>query len=356
MKFEAETKALLRAVTASSKVIAGRNVIPVLECLLLRAEDNTLRLTGTDMDAEIAATCEAAVSAPGALAVHAEDLRRFLASLPAGSLTHASIEDDRLLLRAGRATASISTLPAADFPTFPVDAAPHEVSGATEAFGFCAPYASHEEARYYLRGVYFSPDGTVSTDGHRLGATPVTSEVAAIVPINMAKVIRPLLDAGGRLFLGERVWRVEAEGVTAMGKLIDGTFPDWKRVVPAQLPIFTADADDILSALRTATLDGVADRAFLASGDGAVSISGEGHQRASAEADFRAEIAVAFAMCINAKYLQSVLAPFSGSVIEVFGADGTLGFRAVGRPEWLTVCIGMRHDKAVWPSAQRAAA
>lgn len=355
MKFEVETKTLLRAVTAASKVISGRNVIPVLECLLLRAEDNALRLTGTDMDAEIAATCEAAVSAPGPLAVHADDLRRFLASLPAGSLTYASVEEDRLLLRAGRATASISTLPAADFPTFPVDAAPHEVPGAAEAFGFCAPYASDEEARYYLKGVYFSPDGTVATDGHRLGVTPVTSEVVAIVPINMAKVIKPLLDAGGRLFLGERVWRVEVEGVTAMGKLIDGAFPQWQRALPAQNPVFAADTDDILSALRTATLDGVATSAFLTSGDGVIAISGEGHQRASAEAEFRAEIATPFAGCISTKYLQSVLAPFAGSVIEAFGASGVLGFRAVGKPEWVTVVYCMRHPQSAWPEVRAAA-
>lgn len=355
MKFEAETKALLRAVTAASKVIAGRNVIPVLECLLLRAEDNRLLLTGSNLDANITATCEAAVSAPGALAVHAEDLRRFLASLPAGSLTHASIEDDRLVLRAGRATATISCLPAADFPTFAVEAAPHEVSGAAEAFAFCEAFASKEEARYYLRGVYFSPEATVSTDGHRMGVAAVKSEIAAIVPINMARVIKPLLEAEGRLFLGERVWRVEAEGVTAMGKLIDGAFPEWQRVLPAQNPVFTADADDILSALRTATLDGVATSAFLTSGDGAIAIRGEGHGRATAEAEFRAEIATPFAGCINTKYLQSVLAPFAGSVVEAFGAGGVLGFRAVGKPEWVTVVYCMRHPQSAWPEVRAAA-
>lgn len=355
MKFEAETKALLRAVTASSKVIASRNVIPVLECLLLRAEDNTLRLTGTDMDAEVTATCEAAVSTPGALAVHAEDLRRFLASLPASSLTYAEVADERLVLRAGRASASISTFPATDFPTFPVDAAPHEVTGAAEAFAFCEAFASKGETRYYLNGVYFSPEATVSTDGHRMGVAAVKSEIAAIVPINMSRVIKPLLDADGRLFLGERVWRIEAEGVTAVGKLIDGSFPQWERALPAQQPMLTADADDILSALRTATLDGVAGQAFLTSGDGSVSIRGEGHGRATAEAEFRAEIAVAFAGCVNAKYLQSVLAPLAGSVVETFGANGTLGFRAVGKPEWVTVCMAYGHPQNAWPEVRAAA-
>lgn len=355
MKFQAETKALLRAVTASSKVIASRNVIPVLECLLLRAEDNTLRLTGTDMDAEVTATCEAAVSAPGALAVHAEDLRRFLASLPAGSLTYAEVADERLVLRAGRASASISTSPATDFPTFPVDTTPHEVPGAAEAFAFCEAFASKGDARYYLRGVYFSPGGTVATDGHRLGVAPATSEIEAIVPINMARVIKPLLEADGRLFLGERAWRVEAEGVTAMGKLIDGSFPDWRRALPAQQMMFTADADDVLSALRTATLDGVAPQVFLTAGDGLISIRGEGHGRTAAEAGFTAEIVTPFAGCISAKYLQSMLAPLAGSVVEVFGAGGVLGFRAVNRPEWLTVVYAMRHAQNAWPEVRAAA-
>ena len=62
MNFQSETKALLHAVTAASKGVVSRSTIPVLECLLLRAEDNTLRLTGTNMDAEVTATCEAAVA------------------------------------------------------------------------------------------------------------------------------------------------------------------------------------------------------------------------------------------------------------------------------------------------------
>ena len=171
----------------------------------------------------------------------------------------------------------------------------------------------------------------------------------------MARVIKPLLEAEGRLFLGERVWRVEAEGVTAMGKLIDGSFPDWTCVLPAQNPVFTADADDILSALRTATLDGVAGLAFLTSGGGSVSIRGEGHGRATAEAEFRAEIVTAFAGCISTKYLQSVLAPFAGSVVEVFGAGGALGLRAVDKPEWVTVCMAYGHPQNAWPEVRVAA-
>lgn len=354
MKFQANSKNLLAAVTAASAAVAARNVIPVLECLLIRAADNTLTLTGTNLDTQITATCEAAVSAPGVLAVNADDLKRFLAALP--STTVSAEGADRLVLTGGRARIELIGFPEADFPLTMPGEAPHEIEGAAEAVAWCGGFAPQNEARFFLNGIKFGAAGTIATGGVTAGICPITSEVEAIVPSTALRQIAPIMKSGGRMFLGEDVWRVEAKGITAKGKLIAGSYPDWTRIVPARLDLFTADADEAIAAVKQATID-KASRVILRAAGEAITVTGEGYDRSSAvgQAEFRAEVAMEFSGCFGAKPLLAILSALSGSVIEGWGADGAICLTAPGRPDWRVLVAAIRHEVNKFPSARIAA-
>lgn len=355
MKLQAETKPLLAAVTQAAAPIASRNTMPVLECVLLRAADNALSITGSNLDMEVRATCEAAVSAPGCIAVPAAPLKAWLSSL---SETMVSITlDSAVDLRAGRSHCRLPFFPEADFPVAMPGDAPHEIEGAAAALAYCAPFVSTEEAKFYLNGVFFCATAAVGLDGHRMAFAPAKSPVEAIVPHTAFRVILPALKAGGRLFLGESVWRVEAEGLAIKGKVIDGAFPDWRRAIPnGPVPVFTADADDLSSALRKVMFGGAL-RVIIKSDSDGVALDGEGYDNTSiaATATASADVFATFGQCLNAKYLASILDANAGSVVHVSLSDFILQFRPLAREGFGCIVFGMRHEGNLAPKERAAA-
>jgi DNA polymerase III subunit beta len=286
MKFSMERSALLRAMSRAQSVVERRNTIPILANVLIEAEGDEVSFRATDLDIEVIDRANAMVARAGATTVPAHTLHEIARKLPDGATVE--LADDgqsgRLEVRAGRSHFSLATLPREDFPM---------MASATYQTGFSCPAPvlrrlfdkakfaiSTEETRYYLNGVYFhvakGPEGLalrcVATDGHRLARidAPLPEGAAempgVIVPRKTVGELRKLLDddeAEIAVSVSETKVRFATPEVTLTSKVIDGTFPDYSRVIPVSNPRrMEVDAAEFAQAVdRVATVSSERSRA-----------------------------------------------------------------------------------------------
>lgn len=257
MQFTIERSALLRSLTHVQGVVERRTTIPILSNVLLQATGGKLGLTATDMDLAIVESVPADVSQDGSTTVPAHTLYDIVRKLPEGSQVEirSGGEQGQLEIRSGRSKLNLTTLPSEDFPVMSGGDLPHEftVSAATlrRLIDRTRFAMSTEETRYYLNGLYLhaaETDGApvlriVATDGHRLARVEVgLPEGAAgmpgvIVPRKAVTEIRKLIDEIGDeveidVALSGTKIRFSYSDAVLTSKLIDGTFPDYDRVIP----------------------------------------------------------------------------------------------------------------------------
>ena len=255
MKLIIDRAALLKPLAHVQSVVEKRNTIPILSNVLPRAESDRLALTATDMDIDVVEEVGAEVSQPGATTVAAHTLYDIVRKLPEGAQIELTEEDggNRLTVRAGRSTFSLATLPTEEFPALSDGDLPYNFmlqAGELKALIDRTRFAiSTEETRYYLNGIYLHAANNngvpvlraVATDGHRLARVemPLPDGAAGmpgvIVPRKAVNELRKLLeDAEGEIgvALSETKLRFQFSDVTLTTKLIDGTFPDYERVIP----------------------------------------------------------------------------------------------------------------------------
>lgn len=255
MKISIERSTLLKAIGQAQSVVERRNTIPILANVLIEAEGVEVTFRATDLDIEVIDRAEAQVERAGATTVSAVMLHEIVRKLPDGSLV--TLTDDgasgRLTIEAGRSNFSLATLPKEDFPV---------MASSEYESNFSAPASvlrrlfdkskfaiSTEETRYYLNGVYMhvstGDDGPVlrcvATDGHRLARidAPVPDGAdgmpGVIVPRKTVNEMRKLLDNDEAMIavsVSETKIRFATPEITLTSKVIDGTFPDYTRVIP----------------------------------------------------------------------------------------------------------------------------
>ncbi|WP_323010392.1 DNA polymerase III subunit beta [Paracoccus sp. (in: a-proteobacteria)] len=292
MKFSIERADLVKAVSQAQSVVERRNTIPILANVLIEATPEGVSFRATDLDTEIVDRANAQVERPGATTVSAGMLNDIARKLPDGSLVQLSLDaaSGRLSVQAGRSNFNLATLPREDFPV---------MSSSEYSANFTAPAAvlrrlfdkskfaiSNEETRYYLNGVYMhvaqSEDGPslrcVATDGHRLAridaALPPGAEdmPGVIVPRKTVAELRKLLDddeAEIAVSVSETKVRFATPTITLTSKVIDGTFPDYSRVIPSgNTRKLEVDAGDFAKAVdRVATVSSERSRAVKLSLD-----------------------------------------------------------------------------------------
>ena len=252
MKATVERATLLKCLGHVQSVVERRNTIPILSNVLIEAREDGLRLMATDLDLQVVETIAATVAQPGATTVSAHTLFDIARKLPEGAQVELAVAAEKMTVVAGRARFSLATLKRDDFPVIAETDLPH---------AFTLPAASlrriidgtrfaisTEETRYYLNGIFLHvAAGTpptlraVATDGHRLAKIelPAPDGTAGmpdvIVPRKCVAEIRKLLDeADGEVevSLSASKIRFRLGSATLTSKLIDGTFPDYSRVIP----------------------------------------------------------------------------------------------------------------------------
>ena len=286
MKVSIERGALLRAVAQAQSVVERRNTIPILANVLIEAEGDQLSFRATDLDIEVVDKAPAQVERAGATTVPAVTLHEIVRKLPDGALV--SLTDDptagRLTVEAGRSNFSLATLAREDFPIMAT--AEYESNFSASApllrrlFDKSRFAISTEETRYYLNGVYMHiAEGEggpvlrcVATDGHRLARidadTPQGAEQmpGVIVPRKTVGELRKLLDDDEAVIavsVSETKIRFATPEITLTSKVIDGTFPDYARVIPVgNERRMEVDAGDFAQAVdRVATVSSERSRA-----------------------------------------------------------------------------------------------
>ncbi len=255
MKLKADRAALLKALAHVQSVVEKRNTIPILANVMIRVADGKLALTATDMEIAIVEDVPASTSRNGAATAPAATLYEIVRKLP----ENAEIEldhpggDAQLALRAGRYATSLVVLPVEDFPSMTAGALPHrfdlsaqQLRGLIDRTRFAI---STEETRYYLNGIYLhaaDSDGTkvlraVATDGHRLARVEeplpegAGSMPGVIIPRKTVAELRKLLDevtGNVEVALSDTRIQFHVDAVRLTSKLIDGTFPEYERVIP----------------------------------------------------------------------------------------------------------------------------
>jgi DNA polymerase-3 subunit beta len=255
MRVTIERSAFLHALTHVQSVVERRNTIPILSNVLIQAGKGALRLTATDLDVEVVETAVADISRDGATTAPAHILHDIVRKIPDGSQLEIEQGPDegRLSVLAGRSRFSLQALPPQDFPDLTAGDLGHsftmpagELKKLIEKTRFAI---STEETRYYLNGIYLHEvtSGStpfiraVATDGHRLAQVQFPRPAEAkgmpgvIVPrktvLELSKLVE---DAAGEveIALSPSKIRFTLDGLVLTSKLIDGTFPDYERVIP----------------------------------------------------------------------------------------------------------------------------
>ncbi|MCU0986401.1 MAG: DNA polymerase III subunit beta [Acetobacteraceae bacterium] len=257
MKIKVERSALMKALSHVQNVVERRNTIPILANVLIRAKDGALTLAATDMEIAAVEQVAAEVVRNGATTAPAATLYEIVRKLPEGAVIELDHPggDSQLALRAGRYATSLVCLPVEDFPALQEGTLPHRFglkAGVLRDLVDRTRFAiSTEETRYYLNGIYLhvaESEGAnvlraVATDGHRLARVEedlpegASGMPGVIVPRKAVLELRKLLDdvPGQDLVevaLSDTKIRFGFGAVTLTSKLIDGTFPDYDRVIP----------------------------------------------------------------------------------------------------------------------------
>ena len=354
MKATIERATLLHSLSHVQSVVERRNTIPILSNVLIEAKaDGTVKVMATDLDLQVVEAMPAAsVESPGAITVSAHLLFDIARKLPDGSQVSLETADNRMVVKAGRSRFQLPTLPRDDFPVIVEGDQPttFEVPAATLAqlVDRTRFAISTEETRYYLNGIFFhvaddGPGGqpvlkAAATDGHRLARFTIPRPDGAegmpdvIVPrkcvAELRKLLEESLDSNVQIDLSASKIRFTLGGeggIVLTSKLIDGTFPDYSRVIPTgNDKLLKLDPKSFFAGVdRVATIATEKTRAVKMSVDNdRVTLSVTSPDNGTAAE----EIAAAYGsegleIGFNANYLKDILAQIEGDNVELHLAD-----------------------------------
>jgi DNA polymerase-3 subunit beta len=343
MKATIERAVLLKSLGHVQSVVERRNTIPILSNVLLEArEDGSIRLMATDLDLQVDESVPANVAQPGATTVSAHTFFDIVRKLPEGSQVELTAAEGKMQVIAGRSRFNLSTLPRDDFPVIAEGDLPtrFELPAATlrqiiEKTRFAI---SSEETRYYLMGIFLHVVDdqlrAAATDGHRLARVTVARPDGAegmpdvIVPRKAVQELYRLLEeleGTVEISLSPTKIRFGLGSAILTSKLIDGTFPDYNRVIPtANDKLLKLDPKSFSAGVdRVSTIASEKTRAVKMSVDRdkvTLSVTSPENGVATEEvpADYGADgLEIGF----NAKYLLDILSEIDGDTVEVHLAD-----------------------------------
>jgi DNA polymerase-3 subunit beta len=346
MKATIERATLLKGLGHVHSVVERRNTIPILSNVLIEAgEEGALRLMATDLDLQVNETVEADVSEPGATTVSAHTLFDIVRKMPEGSQVELIAAEGRMQVNAGRARFTLATLPRDDFPVIAEGDLPtsFELPAATlrQIIDKTRFAISTEETRYYLNGIYFHVSDeaqpvlkAAATDGHRLARVTVPRPDGAqgmpgvIIPRKCVTELRKLLDEVDgtvQASLSESKIRFGLGNAVLTSKLIDGTFPDYSRVIPtANDKLLKLDPRSLEEGVdRVSTIASERTRAVKLSLDrDRVTLSVTSPENGTASEEVSADYAAdGLEIGFNARYLLDILGQIEGDTMEVHLAD-----------------------------------
>lgn len=250
MKFSISREDILKPLQLATGTVERRHTLPILSNVLLDISDGVLSLTGTDLEVELIASVELVqASDDGKITVPAKKLFDICKGLSDAALIEFTLENDKLRIRSGRSKYSLSTLPAKDFPN--LEEWQSEINFAIKQNDLkrmidnTSFSMANQDVRYYLNGLSLETSENqircVTTDGHRLALTRIAlddeklEEAQVIIPRKgVTEISRLIEDSEDNVYIsiGSNHIRLSSSGFTFTSKLVDGRFPDYRRVLP----------------------------------------------------------------------------------------------------------------------------
>ncbi|EGI54713.1 DNA polymerase III, beta subunit [Sphingomonas sp. S17] len=347
MKATIERATLLKGLSHVQSVVERRNTIPILSNVLLEATaEGQLRMMATDLDLQINDSVAAAVDQPGSTTVSAHTLFDIARKLPEGAQVQLTAAEGRMTIVAGRARFSLGTLPRDDFPVIAEGELPTQFELPVELLKQIIDKTrfaiSTEETRYYLNGIFLhvaEDNGApvlkaAATDGHRLARVTIERPNGAegmpdvIVPRKCVAELRKLLDevdgSVGVSLSGTKI-RFDLGQAILTSKLIDGTFPDYSRVIPtANDKILKLDPKAFMQGVdRVSTIATEKTRAVkMALDRDRITLSVTSPENGTASEEVPGEYtSLPFEIGFNSRYLLDILGQIDSDLVEVHLAD-----------------------------------
>ena len=348
MKLTIERATFLRSLNHVQSVVERRNTIPILSNVHLDAKEGVLCLMATDMDIEIVEKVAADIQTDGATTAPAHMLYDIVRKLPEGAQAEleTNSETSQLVLKSGRSRFTLSTLPTADFPVMVDGDMAHNFSLSGSALRSIIDRTrfaiSMEETRYYLNGIFLhcakSDLGdvlrAVATDGHRLARVEMPIPDGAlgmpdvIVPRKTVAELRRLIDETDEdiaIELSDTKIRFSFDAAVLTSKLIDGTFPEYDRVIPSDnKKLMEVDCKPFAEAVdRVSTISTEKSRAVKLNLDkGNLTLSASSPDNGTATEEFEVSydedpIEIGF----NSRYLLDIMQQIDGAKVQFALAD-----------------------------------
>jgi DNA polymerase-3 subunit beta len=344
MKVTIERAQLAKSLAHVHRVVERRNTIPILANVLLRAGKSSVELKATDLDLEIVETAPGEGKTTGSTTVPAHMIHDIVRKLPEGAQVELQSASDgtQLLVRAGRSKFTLQALPETDFPDLAAGELSHSFNVAASDLKRLIDRTqfaiSTEETRYYLNGIYLHAIDdklrAVATDGHRLAQAEIKAPKGTkgmpgiIVPRKTVAEVQRLIDDAGeevKVELSATKIRFSLGNAVLTSKLIDGTFPDYARVIPtANDKTLIVDKSEFMSAVdRVSTVSSERGRAVkLALTDGKLTLSVVNPDSGSATEELEVEYgAEALDIGFNGRYLLDILQQVEGEKARLKLAD-----------------------------------
>ncbi|MFZ7323973.1 DNA polymerase III subunit beta [Avibacterium avium] len=272
MQFTVSRENLLKPLQQVCGVLGSRPTLPVLSNVLLNISGQTLTMTGTDMEVELSTQAQLnSATQDGRFTIPAKKFLDICRSFPDGSDITVSFEEERALVHCGRSKFNLTTLPADEYPNL-IDWQAEVDFTTTQAtlrrlIDATQFSMANQDVRYFLNGMKFETEGnlirTVATDGHRLAVCTIALEQdlqihSVILPRKGILELARLLEANdspAQVQIGTNNLRIDLGQIIFTSKLIDGPFPDYRRVLPRNAQrIMTGDWESLKQAFARAAI------------------------------------------------------------------------------------------------------
>lgn len=343
MKVSIQQTELLKSMARVQSIVERRTTIPILSNVLIEAKETNLYLRTTDLDIEVLDKVSAEIETPGSLTVGANTLYEIVRKLPDGSRVEFlnEIGSSQLEIVASRSKFSLSTLPKEDFPVMASEKYDFEFSLRAKEirrlFDKSKFAMSSEETRYYLNGVYLHQCvesekhilRAVATDGHRLAQIDIENPgltdnfSGIIVPKKTVSELKMVLENENdeiSISISNNKIRFSNNSLTLTSKIVDGTFPDYKRVIPLdndkKMKVNATEFSEAVE--RVSTVSSERSRAVkLSLSNGKLHLSVNSPENGKAEDEIiidydQSDLEIGF----NARYLQELTSQVDGKNVE----------------------------------------
>ena len=343
MEISIKKEDIVSALNTTLGVVEKRQTLPILANVLFEVDENTFKLTATDLESEVTTSGPLSkIKSSGKTTTSAKKLNELCRLIPDGEEINLSLSGEKLNIKTTNGKSSLSTLPSSDFPVFDVDTGDLPLTipakDLKELITNTSFAMGNQDWRHYLNGLYLSINGgeitAVTTDAHRLAVANLASQsdisFSGIIPRkSINEMAKFLSDEGGdaKLKINEASLELAVGDLIFKSKLIDGKFPDYQQVIPSGessvLEINVKDFSETLSRVSVLSSEKYKGIRLITANDG-VRISANNPEQEEAEEFFPAtyngeELDIAF----NVTYLQEIMSHMQTETchINFFGSD-----------------------------------